>query len=357
MKKLILLMLAVLCASALAYKLPTAWTLGGGLSYDSVRVTIYRPAGHGASLTSVKDTTITGVGTGGNRTFYVDSLGQHIVRYMYFSTPDTFREYTYNNIPIDYTEYVRNTLKETIDSIYLVMDSLREQSWAEAGTVTLSQADIDSIVAGVIAGTIGSNGTGIFAVTLYARDTVNGAFVPGINLTAVSGATNLFATTGSTGAATFNVDAATWTFSALGSPYTWVPFSRTVAGNITDTITGGGVLVAAAPSPDKATVYGTVDCYSCFVRFTLDAPSAVIDTSTGYLISQKVYDLKTNAAGSFQQALPKTENMIYMSGTQKLHPKWRVVISRTNVALESNWGQPFSIDADSTELNIGELFQ
>ena len=47
MKRLILLMLAALTVSAFAYKLPTAWTLGGGLSYDSVRVTIYRPAGHG----------------------------------------------------------------------------------------------------------------------------------------------------------------------------------------------------------------------------------------------------------------------------------------------------------------------
>lgn len=364
MKKLILLMLAVLCASALAYKLPTAWTLGGGLSYDSVRVTIYRPAGHGASLTSVKDTTITGVGTGGNRTFYVDSLGQHIVRYMYFSTPDTFREYTYNNIPIDYTEYVRNTLKATIDSIYLVMDSLREQSWAEAGTVTLSQADIDSIVAGVIAGTIGSNGTGIFAVTLYARDTINNAFVPGINLTAVSGATNLFATTGSTGAATFNVDAATWTFNALGSPYTWVPFSRTVAGNITDTITGGGVLVAAPGSPNEATVYGTLIggngelAANWDIRFTLeDVKANLADTSTGQMVVLKTVETSSNSSGQFSVGLIKTENLLYKSGTAYKHPVWRMVASPSDVKTDPRIDFTFSIPSDSTSIDVGLLIK
>lgn len=257
MKKLILIMLAVLTASALAYRLPTAWSVGGGMSYDSVRVTIWRPATAGAAMTNVKDTSITGAGTSGNRVFYVDSLVTHNVRYLYFSSPDTFREYSYDIMPIEMAQFTRAYLSDLDTGMTTVLDTLSTQNWGNAN-VTLTQADIDSIVAGVIAGTIAANGTGIFAVTMYARDTVNGAFVPNINLTAVSGATNLFATTSSTGAATFNVDAATWTFNALGSPYTWVPFSRTVAANITDTINGGGVVVVAPSSPELCRVYGTL---------------------------------------------------------------------------------------------------
>lgn len=299
MKRLILIMLAVLTASAMAYKLPTAWTVGGGMSYDSVRVTIYRAGAIGSALTNVKDTTITGAGTGGTRTFYVDSLCQHVVRYMYFSSPDTSREYIYNVLPVDYTEYVRNTLKETIDSIYLVMDSLAANEWATAGTVTLSDADIDSIVAGVIAGTIAASGTGIYAVTMYARDTINNAFVPGINLTAVAGATYLYATTGSTGAATFNVDAATWTFNALGSPYTWVPFSRVVNANTTDTITGGGVTVVATASPGMCTVYGQIDrngaaASGVWVDISLTRPDTLTIDSTYVELKTRVV---TNASG------------------------------------------------------------
>lgn len=298
MKKLILIILAVLTASALAYRLPAAWSVGGGMSYDSVRVTIWRPATAGAAMTNVKDTSITDAGTSGNRVFFVDSLVTHNVRYLYFSSPDTFREYSYDIMPIEMAQYIRGSFVELQDSVNLVMDTLADQSWANAN-VTLSQADIDEIVAGVIAGTIGSNGTGIFAVTMYARDTVNGAFVPGINLTAVSGATNLFATTGSTGAATFNVDAATWTFNALGSPYTWVPFSRSVSTNITDTITGGGVTVVATASPGMCTVYGQIDrngaaASGVWVDISLTRPDTLTIDSTYIELKTRVV---TNASG------------------------------------------------------------
>lgn len=261
MKKLIVLMLIILTASALAYKLPTAWTLGGGLGTDSMRITIYRTGAANTTLTTVTDTgfvTSTAASKqGGNRTFNVDSLVAYTIRYMYFVAPDTFREYVQDVFPIEYAQLTRAYLADLDTATQAIRDSMEEAS--TAGAVTLTQSDIDSIVAGVIAGTITANGTGIFAVTMYARDTINNAFVPGVNLTAVSGATNLFATTSSTGAATFNVDAATWTFNALGSPYTWVPFTRAVAGNITDTITGGGVSIIPSSNPDLATIYGIID--------------------------------------------------------------------------------------------------
>lgn len=60
MKKLILIMLAVLTASALAYKLPTAWTAGGGLVIDSVRVTVYRATTSSGTNTAVSNVSYVG---------------------------------------------------------------------------------------------------------------------------------------------------------------------------------------------------------------------------------------------------------------------------------------------------------
>lgn len=363
MKKLVLIMLAVLTASAFAYRLPTAWSVGGGMSYDSVRVTIWRPATAGAAMTNVKDTSITGVGTSGNRVFYVDSLVTHNVRYLYFSSPDTFREYSYDIMPIELAQFLRGEIADLDDSLDKVMDTLATQSWGNA-SVTLTQADIDSIVAGVIAGTIAASGSGIYAVTMYARDTINNAFVPGINLTAVSGATYLYATTGSTGAATFNVDAATWTFNALGSPYTWVPFSRTVNSNITDTITGGGVLVVAPDSPDEATVYGTISggdgelATYWDIRFTLeDVKSNLADTSTGQIIVLKTVQTSSNSSGQFSVGLIKTENLLYKSGTAYKHPVWRMVASPSDVKTDPRIDFTFSIPADSTSIDVGLLIK
>lgn len=261
MKKLILIIL-LLATTAYGYRIHVSYSMGSGLTATKVRTII--TYGNGNTTATAKDSTITATINVANspleKNWYVpDSLVSYNVTNIYIATPDTFIENFYNVMPFEFAQFERGQLTTANAGIAVTLDSLDDQVWATAGTVTLSQADIDSIVAGVIAGTIGSNGTGIFAVTLYARDTINNAFVPGINLTAVSGATNLFATTGSTGAATFNVDAATWTFNALGSPYTWVPFSRTVAGNITDTITGGGVTIIPATSPDLATIYGQVN--------------------------------------------------------------------------------------------------
>lgn len=260
---LILLTVLLMAASASAYRIHVSYSMGGGLVATKVRT--FLTYGNGNTVATAKDstivTTISASTSPIEKNWYLpDSLISYNVTKIYYTADgDTFVEHIENVLPIEFEQLVRGQLATTTSGVAVVLDSLDDQVWATAGTVTLSQADIDSIVAGVIAGTIGSNGTGIFAVTLYARDTINNAFVPGINLTAVSGATNLFATTGSTGAATFNVDAATWTFNALGSPYTWVPFSRTVAGNITDTITGGGVTIIPATSPDLATIYGQVN--------------------------------------------------------------------------------------------------
>ena len=261
MKKIIL-MLLLLATTAYGYRLHVSYSMGGGLTATGVRTII--TYGNGNTVATAKDSTITTTISATTspieKNWYLpDSLVSYNVTKIYYCPPDSFIEITENILPFEFPQYQRGQLAAANSGISVVLDSLDDQVWATAGTVTLSQADIDSIVAGVIAGTIGSNGTGIFAVTLYARDTINNAFVPGINLTAVSGATNLFATTGSTGAATFNVDAATWTFNALGSPYTWVPFSRSVSGSITDTITGGGVTIIPVTSPDLATIYGQVN--------------------------------------------------------------------------------------------------
>jgi hypothetical protein len=281
---------------------------------------------------------------------------------MYFVSPDTFREYVQDVYPIEYAQFTRAYLSDLDTATQAIRDSMDEAS--ATPEVTLTQADIDSIVAGVIAGTIAANGTGIFAVTMYARDTVNSAFVPGINLTAVSGATNLFATTSSTGAATFNVDAATWTFNALGSPYTWVPFTRAVAGNITDTITGGGVLVIAPSSPDEATVYGTLIggdgeiAANWDVRFTLeDVKANLSDTATGQMVVIKVVETSTNSSGYFSKGLLKTENMLYKSGTQFKHPVWRMVASPSDVKTDPRVDFTFTIPSDSTSIDLGQLIK
>lgn len=131
----------------------------------------------------------------------------------------------------------------------------------------------------------------------------------------------------------------------------------TITGTRNDTIFGGGIIVAAADSPSEATVYGTVDCPSCYVRFELMAQGAVTDTSTGYLISRKVYNIKTNSIGFFSRSLLKTENLLYQSGTQRLQPKWKITISPTDVVREPLLEQTFSVDSDSTSLDIGGLIR
>lgn len=363
MKKLVLIMLAVLTASALAYRLPTAWTLGGGLSYDSVRVTVYRPSTSSATLANVKDTSFTTAGTGGSFALEVDSLVGHVVRYLYFSSPDTFREYTYNVLPVDYEKYLRGILQRTADSLDLVMDTLATQNWANA-SVEIDSADKADIATLVLAGIVSGAGTGINTVTIYARDTINGAFIPGTYLTAAAGAELLYATTGVNGYATFNCNSATYTFSALGSPYTWVPFTRAIAGDITDTITGGGVLVTAPSSPDEATVYGTLIggdggvAANWDVRFTLeDVKANLSDTATGQMVVIKVIETSTNSSGYFTKGLLKTGNMLYKSGTQYKHPVWRMVASPSDVKTDPRVDFTFTIPSDSTSLDLGQLIK
>lgn len=338
MKRLLIILTLLLLASTTyaAYWLNDSYSMGGGLAANKMRTIITRS--NGAAVDTVKDSTITA--TINNivrfKTWAVDSLVPHCISHVYMTADgDTFPEQVCDIYPTEFSQYARRGVANS----QAVRDSMDEAAQFGAGS------------SGGCPDSVGN------AWTIVAWDSVNNVEVTNAIITLKSSvsssvplaqATSPFTFTKSSGSAVVVIEANGVTFPVR---------SFTISGTRVDTINGGGMIVVAAPSPDKATVYGTVDCYSCFVRFTLDAPSAVIDTSTGYLISQKVYDLKTNAAGSFQQALPKTENMIYLSGTQKLHPKWRVVISRTNVALESNWGQPFSIDADSTELNIGELFQ
>lgn len=232
------------------------------------------------------------------------------------------------------------------------------------GSVVISQADIDSIVAGVIAGTSASNGTGIYALTIYARDTINSAFVQGINLTAIAGATTLYATTNNSGYATFNVDSATWTINALGSPYTWVPFTRGVGANTTDTITGGGLSFATPGSPDEATVYGTLIsgdgsvAANWDIRFTLeDVKQNAADTSTGQIIVIKTIDGSTNGSGYFSQGLMKTDNILYKSGTSYKHPVWKMVASPSDLKTDIRLEMTFGIPADSTSLDLGLLIK
>lgn len=301
MKKLVLIMLAVLTASALAYKLPTAWTLGGGLGTDSMRITIYRPGSANTVLTTVKDTGFTtplaADKTGGNRTFNVDSLMAHTIRYMYFVAPDTFREYVQDVFPVEMGQYLRAYLADLDTATLAIRDSMYEAS--QTGTLTLDQEDIDSISAAVVRGVNTAAGTGVNAVTLYARDTINNAFVSGVYITAVGGVDNLNATTGVNGFATFNCNTATYTFSALGSPYTWVPFTRAIAGNITDTITGGGVLVVASTAPEMCTVYGQIDrngtaAQGVWVEITLTRPDTLTIDSSFIELKTKVV---TNSSG------------------------------------------------------------
>lgn len=366
MKKLIVLMLIVLTASALAYKLPTAWTLGGGLGTDSMRITIYRTGAANTTLTTVTDTgfvTSTAASKqGGNRTFNVDSLVAHTIRYMYFVAPDTFREYVQDVYPIEYTQFIRAYLADLDTATLAIRDSMDEA--AAVPSVTIDSADKADIATLVLEGITAGSGTGVFTVTMYARDTINGAFVPGTYITAEAGASLLYATTGTNGFATFNVDAATWTFSALGSPYTWVPFSRAIAGDITDTITGGGVLVTAPSSPDEATVYGTLIggdgeiAANWDVRFTLeDVKANLSDTATGQMVVIKVVETSTNSSGYFSKGLLKTENMLYKSGTQYKHPVWRMVASPSDVKTDPRVDFTFTIPSDSTSLDLGQLIK
>lgn len=308
MKKLILIVL-LLATSASAYRLHVVYSVGSGISCTGVRTVITR--GNGNTVSSVKDSTITttinAANTNVEKNWYVpDSLVSYAVTKMYFCGADTFIETVDNVLPIEFEQLMRGFQKE-------VTDSLHGNLWATAGTVTLSDADIDSIVAGVIAGTTAANGSGIFAANIYARDTVNSSFVSGINIVAVSGATYLFATTDPTGKATFNVDSATWVFNAAGMPYTWVPFTRAVGGNITDTINGGGPLVLPTSNPDMCTIYGVIDrngapAVGAWVEITLTRPDTLtIDTSFVELKTRVV----TNSLGVWQA------DVYYLSGSTR----------------------------------------
>lgn len=305
MKKLILIMLAVLTASALAYKLPTAWTAGGGLVIDSVRVTVYRATTSSGTNTAVSNVSYVGPFTdqSGITSIDVDSLCSYNIRYMYFINPDVFREFAYNVTPIDYEKYLRASLADLDTATQAVRDSMYEAS--QTGTLTLDQEDIDSISAAVVRGVNTAAGTGVNAVTLYARDTINGAFVSGVYITAVGGVDNLNATTGVNGFATFNCNTATYTFSALGSPYTWVPFTRAVAGNITDTITGGGVTVTPPADPTLCRVYGWEITNGWDTLRGVNVSLEIVNYSDtmqagGVVVGAKVVTARTNSNGYWQ---------------------------------------------------------
>jgi hypothetical protein len=124
-----------------------------------------------------------------------------------------------------------------------------------------------------------------------------------------------------------------------------------------DTVYGSGFVLAAPSAVDVATVSGQADCYNCNVRFVLDAQGAVTDTSSSQLITRKTYNTKTDANGQFSIELPKTGNLLYQSGTQTKHPKWRILISPTDVIREPRLEMSFEIPSDSTTINLGRLVQ
>lgn len=259
MKKLILIIL-LLASTASAYRLHVVYSMGGGLTATGVRTII--TYGNGNSVATAKDSTITTTISATTspieKNWYLpDSLVSYSVTKIYYCPPDTFVEQVDNVLPIEFERLVRGQFAHLDTATDAIRDSMDEASQTPA--VTLTQEDIDSISAAVVRGVNTSAGTGINTVTLYARDTINHVFVSGVYITAVGGVDNLSASTGVNGYATFNCNTATYVFSALGSPYTWVPFSRTVAGNITDTITGGGVTIIPVTSPDLATIYGQVN--------------------------------------------------------------------------------------------------
>lgn len=404
MKRLILIMLTVLATTAVAYRLPTAWTLGGGLSYDSVRVTAYRAETGSATLTNEVDTSFVGAGTDGSFALFVDSLAQYTVRYMYFSGSDTFREYSYGNMPTDYERFARVKLQETSDSLAgqswatagsltaaqqdslfaanerlnVILDSLAAQAWAATGGLSSAEQDslfaanarlntiIDSLAGQTWAATGTSSSGGCpdsvgDAVTLVAYDSVAGAPIQSAQMalrSSVNGA-NLAVSplTGASGAFTFTIASpGTYYVVTRANSVTFPVRTLTVTGAQTDTVNGGGFVVVAAAAPDEASVYGTVDCYYCDVRFTLmSANQSVTDTSTGYLVSETVKDTTTNSAGQFSMPLKKTGNMLYTSGTSRKHPIWNVRISPTDVEKEVRWFKDFEIPSDSTSLHIGEV--
>jgi hypothetical protein len=256
-----------------------------------------------------------------------------------------------------------DTITQIFSMTTEVYDSVRSQVWATSGTVTLDSAALADIIAGVAAG-INSLGTGIYALTVQARDTVNSANVQGVLVVGRSGATTVSGTTDDNGLIVFNVDSASWTIDAYGSPYTWVPSTLIVASDTTDTITGGGVLVATPDSPDEAVVYGTLIggngsvASGWDIRFTLeDVKANLADTSTGQIVVLKTVETSTNGSGAFSTGLLKTENLLYKSGTSYKHPVWRMVASPSDVKNDPRIDFTFSIPSDSTFIDVGQLIK
>lgn len=169
------------------------------------------------------------------------------------------------------------------------------------------------------------------------RSTVNGIDLAVSSLTGVSGAyTFTIATPG------------TYYVITRAAGMTFPVRTLVVSGAQTDTVNGAGYTVSG-----HAVVVGSVDCIWCDVRFVLESSGQpVTDTSTGLLVTQTVVDTTTNSFGDFTMGLPKTGNMVYMSGTVRKHPQWRVKVSPTDVEKEVKWEKPFDIPADSTTINL-----
>lgn len=398
MKKLILIMLAVLTVSALAYRIPVEFVMGGGLTFDSLRVIAKRMETNGTSST-VKDTFIISSGTEYLYSLYVDSLTQHVIVKQYYSGADIFREDD-KAMPLDYEKSERtfaeslktavtttnkanfgrwtaaqldsvlNTIKDANKVNFgrwsaaqrdSILNSIKDANKVNFGG-TFTQAQVDSLASQLAAALGGASGGCPDSVgnswTITAWDSINNVAVPNavISLKSSVNSPGVLAQSSSS-PFTFIKANGSAAVVVTANGVTFPVRTITITGTRNDTIFGGGIIVAAADSPSEATVYGTVDCPSCYVRFELMAQGAVTDTSTGYLISRKVYNIKTNSIGFFSRSLLKTENLLYQSGTQRLQPKWKITISPTDVVREPLLEQTFSVDSDSTSLDIGGLIR
>ena len=95
---------------------------------------------------------------------------------------------TYGIVPIEDEQSTKARLADIDTGVTVVLDSLDDQVWASAGSVTLDSADIADIAEAVVAGIGSEAGTGINTVTLDARDTVKDGFISCFYVSAEAGA-------------------------------------------------------------------------------------------------------------------------------------------------------------------------
>lgn len=266
---------------------------------------------------------------------------------------------------VDSTRFAKWKLRY-VDSLALLGGAVLAQNiginWGDVSnatdTVDLTNTRMQAVDTAANAATA-CTGSGLNSVTMYARDTLNDVRVADVNITMTSGAVTYWAWTDTDGKIVFSLDDGDWVATGNDGIRSYVSKTVTVNGTEIDSLNGGGLTVSAPADASLCAVYGTWN-YGEYAKARFELmPSnvAIIDTSTNQYWVGVVRDTVLNASGYVAINLPKTENMIYRSGAQKLHPSWRVRIGKESPT-ENPWiDQTFTIDADSTTLDLAKWFK